>query len=258
MRLFFNRRALFLACQIVPDLNEEECTMRGKTIVVSGGFGSLGSAVAEAASRRGASVAAIGHSHTPPAGLAERLGAGALLLGGVDLASGEAAKKAMSDIKSKLGRIDVLINIAGGFRWETVADGDIATWDLLYSINLKTAFNASKAALPHLLESGAGRIINVGASAAIKAAAGMGAYAASKAGVLRLTESLAEELKNKGVTVNAVLPSIIDTPANRLEMPDAKFDRWVTPGDLAAVILFLASDEAKAVTGASIPVTGGV
>jgi NAD(P)-dependent dehydrogenase (short-subunit alcohol dehydrogenase family) len=201
----------------------EENGMRGRTVVVSGGFGSLGSAVAEAAYRRGASVVALGHSHTPPAGLAEQLGPGALLLGGVDLASSEAAKKAMNDIKTKFGRIDVLINIAGGFRWETVADGDIATWDLLYSINLKTAFNASKAALPHLLENGAGRII-----------------------------------KNKGVTVNAVLPSIIDTPANRLEMPDAKFDRWVTPGDLAAVILFLASDEARAVTGALIPVTGGV
>jgi len=180
------------------------------------------------------------------------------MLGGVDLTSAEEARKAMAEIKAKLGRIDALINIAGGFRSETIESGDIATWDLLYAINVKTTFNASKAALPYLLQSGAGRIVNVGANAAIKAAAGMGAYAASKAGVLRLTESLADELKNKGVTVNAVMPSIIDTPANRADMPDAKFDKWVAPLDLAAVILFLASDEAKAVTGALVPVTGGV
>jgi NAD(P)-dependent dehydrogenase (short-subunit alcohol dehydrogenase family) len=231
--------------------------MKGKTVVVSGAFGSLGRVVAEEAAKRGASVVALDRS-TPPAGLAERLGAGALLLGGVDLASAEEARRAMAEINAKLGRIDALINIAGGFRWESVEDGDIATWDSLYAINVKTAFNASKAALPYLLESGAGRIVNVGASAAIKAAAGMGAYAASKAGVLRLTESLADELKTKGVTVNAVLPSIIDTPANRADMPKAKFDSWVAPRDLAAVILFLASDEARAVTGALIPVTGGV
>jgi NAD(P)-dependent dehydrogenase (short-subunit alcohol dehydrogenase family) len=232
--------------------------MKGKTVVVSGAFGSLGRVVAEEASRRGASVVALDRSATPPVGLAERLGASALLLGDVDLSSAEEARRAMADIKARLGRIDALINIAGGFRWETIENGDIAAWDSLYAINVKTAFNASKAALPYLLESGAGRIVNVGANAAIKAAAGMGAYAASKAGVLRLTESLADELKNRGVTVNAVLPSIIDTPANRADMPKAKFDNWVAPLDLAAVILFLASDEAKAVTGALIPVTGGV
>jgi NAD(P)-dependent dehydrogenase (short-subunit alcohol dehydrogenase family) len=232
--------------------------MRGKIVVISGAFGSLGAVVAEAAAKRGASVAALGHAPVPPVGLAERLGADALLLADVDLASSEAAKKAMTEINTKFGRIDVLINIAGGFRWETVESGHIATWDLLYSINLKTAFNACHAALPYLLATGSGRIINVGASAATRAAAGLGAYAASKAGVLRLTESLAEELKTRGVTVNAVLPSIIDTLANRADMPDAKFDGWVAPSDLAAVILFLASDEAKAVTGASIPVTGGV
>jgi NAD(P)-dependent dehydrogenase (short-subunit alcohol dehydrogenase family) len=164
----------------------------------------------------------------------------------------------MAEVKAKLGRIDALINIAGGFRWETVEAGDLATWEFLFAINVKTAFNACKAALPYLLESGAGRIVNIGAGAAIKAAAGMGAYAASKAGVLRLTESLAEELKNKGVTVNAVMPSVIDTPANRADMPKANFAAWVAPLDLASVILFLASDEAKAITGALIPVNGGV
>ena len=128
----------------------------------------------------------------------------------------------------------------------------------MFAINLKTALNASRAALPYLLESGAGRIVNVGAQAAVHAPEGMGAYAASKAAVHRLTESLADELKLRGVTVNAVLPSIIDTPVNRADMPKADFSRWVSPADLAAVLLFLASDEARAVTGALIPVTGKV
>jgi NAD(P)-dependent dehydrogenase (short-subunit alcohol dehydrogenase family) len=228
--------------------------MKGKVVVISGAFGNLGRVVAEEASRRGAIVVALDHSPHPPAGLAEHC----FVVGGVDLTVAEEADKAIAAIKAKQGRIDALINIAGGFRWETIENGDIATWDFLYALNVKTAFNASKAALPHLLESGAGRIVNVGAGAGIKASAGMGAYGASKAGVLRLTESLADELKNKGVTVNAVLPSIIDTPTNRADMPKAKFETWVAPLDLAAVILFLASDEAKAVTGALVPVNGGV
>ncbi|MCY1454645.1 3-oxoacyl-[acyl-carrier-protein] reductase FabG [compost metagenome] len=116
----------------------------------------------------------------------------------------------------------------------------------------------SKAALPLLTQGTHGRIVNIGAGAALKAGMGMGAYAASKAGVARLTESLAEELKDTGVTVNAVLPSIIDTLQNRADMPDADFSRWVSPAELAAVILFLLSSEASAVTGALIPVSGRV
>jgi NAD(P)-dependent dehydrogenase (short-subunit alcohol dehydrogenase family) len=231
--------------------------MKDRTIVVTGGFGALGQVVAEAAGRRGARVAALDVA-APPADLAGRLGPDALLVAGVDLSSFEGARQAMAKVKAKFGRLDALINIAGAFAWQTVADGDPTTWDRLFALNVKTALNASKAALPDLLASGDGRIVNVGANAALRAGAGMGAYAASKAGVHRLTESLAEELKNKGVTVNAVLPSIIDTPANRAAMPDAQFNHWVAPADLAAVILFLASSEARAVTGALVPVVGGV
>ena len=232
--------------------------MQGKTIVVTGGSGALGSVVAETAAKRGAAVALIDHARTAPEGLAERIGAGALVLGGVDLTSAPAAEAAMASVAAKFGRIDALINIAGGFHWQTVADGAIDGWERMYAINLKTALNASKAALPYLIESGAGRIVNVGAQSALHAASGFGPYAASKSAVHRLTESLADELKLKGVTVNAVLPSTIDTAANRRDMPDADFSRWVQPADLAAVILFLASDEAKAVTGALIPVLGRV
>ena len=232
--------------------------MQGKAIVVTGGFGALGRAVAEAAAGRGGKVAALDVAPQPPAGLAERLGPNALLLGGVDLSTAEGAVKAIGAVKAQFRRIDALINIAGGFKWRPIETGDAATWEFLFALNLKTALNASKAALPHLIESGAGRIVNVGAQSAVKAAAGMGPYAASKAAVHTLTESLADEFKTRGVTVNAVLPSIIDTPANRADMPKANFDHWVKPADLASVILFLASDEARAVTGALIPVSGGV
>ncbi len=232
--------------------------MRGKTIVVTGGLGALGRVVAETAANRGASVAMLGHAQAAPQEFVARLGPNALILGGVDLTSPQAAEKAMADVKAKFGRVDALLNIAGGFEWDKVEDGKAETWDRMYALNLKTALNACKAALPYLLESRAGRIVNVGAQTALKAAAGFGPYAASKSAVHRLTESLADELKLKGVTVNAVLPSIIDTPANRRVMPKADFGRWVSPADLAAVILFLASDEARAVTGALIPVSGRV
>jgi len=228
----------------------------GKVVAITGGFGSLGIATAAFLIERGASVALIGRGAAPdppPAGVA-----GALGIGGVDLADAHAARQALDAINGQLGRLDALLNIAGAFRWETVADGDPATWDLMFEVNVKTALNASRAALPHLLRSGAGRIVNMGAGAALKAGAGMGAYAASKAGVVRLTEALAEELKDKGVTVNAILPSIIDTPPNRKDMPGADFTRWVQPREIAALIAYLLSADAQAITGASIPVNGRV
>ncbi|RBP08244.1 NADP-dependent 3-hydroxy acid dehydrogenase YdfG [Roseiarcus fermentans] len=232
-------------------------TVSGKTIVVTGAFGALGSAVAEAAVRQGASLAALDYAATPPPGLAARLGPDALIVAGADLVSPEAAERAMDTVAARFGRIDALLNIAGGFVWETIADApNDGAWDRMFAMNLKTALNAARAALPRLKASGAGRIVNVGAGAAVHAASGMAAYAASKAAVHRLTESLADELKLEGVTVNAVLPSTIDTAANRKAMPDADFSRWVAPADLAAVMLFLASDAARAVTGALIPVTG--
>jgi NAD(P)-dependent dehydrogenase (short-subunit alcohol dehydrogenase family) len=224
--------------------------MKGRTVVVTGAFGALGRAVAQAAEARGAVVARV---DVAPAADGVRL-----TYGGVDLTSLADASRVMSDIREKAGRLDALINIAGGFRWQTLQDGDVETWDKMFSLNLKTAVVACKAALTHLIASGDGRIVTVGAMGATKAGAGMGAYAASKAGVAKLTESLAEELKDHRVTVNAVLPSIIDTPANRKDMPNADFSKWVAPADLASVILFLASAEARAVTGALIPVAGRV
>jgi NAD(P)-dependent dehydrogenase (short-subunit alcohol dehydrogenase family) len=228
-----------------------------KRVVVTGAGGALGAAVARAFAASGARLALIDRS-ADSHDLVKSLGSTHSFLAGVDLADPARAQAAIDAAAAWLGGgIDVLVNIAGGFRWETVAAGKLETWDFLYALNLKTAVCACQAVLSHLPGSG-GRIINVGAAATARAAMGMGAYAASKSGVARLTEALAEELKDKGATVNAVLPSIIDTAANRAEMPNADFSRWVEPAALADVILFLASDAARAVTGASIPVLGRV
>jgi NAD(P)-dependent dehydrogenase (short-subunit alcohol dehydrogenase family) len=225
--------------------------MRDKVIVVTGGFGVLGRAVAELALERGANVVIPGREQADKIPARDRL----LVLGGVDLADFPAAKQAIEEAAARFGKIDGLANIAGGFRWQTLADGDLSGWTELFRINLLTAATATKAALPHLRAT-KGAIVNVGSAPAKKAGAGMGAYAASKAGVLRLTESLAEEEKNNGVRVNAVLPTIIDTPRNRADMPKADFSRWVKPDDIAKAVLFLLSDEASAITGAELLISG--
>jgi NAD(P)-dependent dehydrogenase (short-subunit alcohol dehydrogenase family) len=226
--------------------------MDGKVIVVTGALGALGKVVTEAAQARGARVAAVDHAPTQVPATPTRLE-----LGGVDLTDPAQARKAIDSAAAHFGKLDALVNIAGGFAFETVAEGDPKTWQRMYALNVLTAVNASQAALSHLAAASAGRIVNVGAMGALQAGSGMGPYAASKAGVHRLTEALAAEWKGK-ITVNAVLPSIIDTPANRATMPKADFAKWVTPDELANVILFLASDAASAVTGALIPVSGRV
>ncbi len=228
--------------------------LSGRVIAVSGGFGALGQGVAALLGRYGATVASVDFAAAPASGQA----AGGRFYGGVDLADDAAASALMTRIVRDSGRLDGMINIAGGFRWEKLESGALETWDLMYRINLRTAVVACKTALPFLIESGNGRIVNIGAMGAIKAGAGMGAYAASKAGVAKLTEALAEELKDKGVTVNAILPSMIDTPRNRLDMPDADFSRWVAPAAIADVVAFLLTDAAAALTGALIPVAGRV
>jgi NAD(P)-dependent dehydrogenase (short-subunit alcohol dehydrogenase family) len=226
--------------------------MEGKIVVVTGASGALGKVVVASALARGARVAAIDHAASAMKATPERIE-----LGGVDLTDATEAKKAIDAAASHFGKLDALVNIAGGFAFETVAEGDPKTWQRMYALNVLTALNASRSALPHLTASGAGRIVNVGAMGALQAGAGMGAYAASKAGVHRLTEALAAEWKGK-ITVNAVLPSTIDTAANRASMPNADFAKWVRPEELAEVILFLTSDAASAVTGALLPVNGRV
>lgn len=230
--------------------------MSGRVFAITGASGVLGSAVAAAAAEQGARLGLIDFAKAPSADTPP--GPETLFLGGVDLADADAARAAIDAVSDHFGGLDVLLNIAGGFSWEKHEGGAAETWTRLFLMNVQTASNASRAAIPHLRRSAAGRIVNVGATGALKASIGMGAYAASKAGVHSLTQALAEELKAHGVTVNAVLPSIIDTPANRAEMPKANFSAWVRPLELAVVMLFLASEEASGVTGALIPVTGRV
>lgn len=220
-------------------------------VVITGGQGVLGSAAADLASQRGWRVALIDHA-PGDADQPDRL-----VIGGVDLTDPAQADAAMARVAERLGGVDALLNVAGGFVWQTT-EADGPAHEKMFRLNVLTCLNATRAALPHLKRSPEGRIVNVGANGALKADAGMGAYAASKSGVHRLTEALARELKDTTVTVNAVLPSILDTPQNRKDMPDADPGEWVAPRDLAAVMLFLASPESRAVRGALIPVTGRV
>ena len=225
--------------------------LKGRAFAVTGGFGALGRALGEVLRIAGAKVALIDKA---PA--SQSPGAGFVAVDSVDLAQFDSARHALDLAAVELGGLDGLVNVAGGFHWETVEAAGAGTWDDLYMRNVRTALLASQAALPHLLARGRGRIVNVGSCAANTAGLGMGAYAAAKAGVAKLTEAMAEEFKDRGITVNAVLPTVIDTPANRASMPQSDASRWVRPDALAQVIAFLLSDAAAPITGALIPVKG--
>jgi NAD(P)-dependent dehydrogenase (short-subunit alcohol dehydrogenase family) len=235
---------------------EEELTMSEPRIVmITGAFGALGTAVARRFRADGARLALINHARVPD-WAAKEYPAPHRCVGGVDLSDPAAARSAIQQTIGSDGALDVLVNIAGAFTWQKVAGGDIATWETMFARNLKTAVVTSQAAIPYLKSRGGGRIINIGAGAAARGHTGTGAYAASKAGVERFSEALADELKDENITVNTVLPGTIDTPANRSAMPQADTARWVPPDAVADVIAFLASDAARAVTGAAIRVFG--
>lgn len=223
-----------------------------RSIIVTGGFGALGRAVAAAFRANGDRVARVDFAVIAP-----DANPGGLDLGDVDLTDGGATATAVQHIISAHDGIDVLVNVAGGFTWQTLADGGPETWARMFAMNATTCVTMTKAALPTLRATPGAAIVNIGAGGALVAVAGMGGYAASKAAVHKLTESLAAELAGADCTVNAVLPSIIDTPANRADMPDADFSQWVKPEALAQVIVYLASSAARAVSGALIPVSRG-
>lgn len=220
--------------------------------VITGASGILGHALVEAALARGDRVVGIdfGIIHRPDS-------ASFLGLSGIDLTLPDATRAAMDRAAKHFGRIDNLLNAVGGFVWQ-MTDGPLESWERMHQMNLVTVLNACRAALSHLQAQERSYIVNVGALAALNSGAGLGAYTASKASVHKLTESLAEEVKSRGLRVNAVLPSIIDTAINRIDMPDADFATWVQPAQLASVMLFLASDAGCAITGALLPVRGRV
>ena len=226
------------------------------TALVTGAAGNLGRAVAKAFGERGANLVLLGHRREALVSAfgnedAQRMFAPADLL---DQRKVDAVVRVAIE---RFGRIDVLCNIAGGFRMGTpVHQTSDKDWDFLLDINVRTMLNCVRAVVPHMIERGGGKIVNVGAASAQKGVALMGAYVAAKSAVIRITESMAAELREKNINVNCVLPTIIDTPQNRAAMPDADPSRWVAPEDLAHVIVFLASTEARAVHGAAVPVSG--
>jgi NAD(P)-dependent dehydrogenase (short-subunit alcohol dehydrogenase family) len=228
----------------------------GKTVFVTGAAGNLGRAIAAAFDARGANLALVARTKNS---LVATIGpeTDRRLLIAADLLDQAALDAAVALARQRFGRVDVLCNIAGGFKMGSLvhetSDND---WDFLLDINARTLLHAVRAVVPQMLEGGSGKIVNVGAFAAQKGAAQMGAYVAAKSAVIRLTETMAAELRDRNINVNCVLPTIIDTPENRAAMPKSDPSRWVAPTDLANVIVFLASDDARAIHGAALPVTG--
>lgn len=226
--------------------------LSGKVFVVTGAHGALGRATTACLNAHGARLALFGSRAS--AGFEHH--ADTLVYTGIDLTTKGVASDIVEQVFQEMGRIDGLINLAGGFQWDRFEGSSLESWESMFRVNLLTAVVACEAVVPYLLRNKRGAIVNIGATGAINAASGMGPYAASKAGVLKLTEALADELKDRGVTVNAVLPSILDTPANRASMPNADVSRWVNPMAVAEAIAFLVSDQARAISGVSLPVAG--
>jgi len=228
----------------------------GKVIVVTGAAGALGRAVFEHFAAGGARVVALDYSH-------ELLDSTFPVKDSlhqyqeVDLTNRESCHRVLSKVIDDLGQIDVLCNVAGGFLMgEAVHETSDKTWDFLFNLNTRSIVNTSSVVVPQMQRQGSGKIVNIAAKAATQGFANMGAYTASKAAVMRLTEAMAAELREQQINVNCIMPGTIDTPRNREDMPDADHSSWVPPSQLASVIGFLASDASVAVHGAAIPVDG--
>ena len=242
---------------------------KDQCVIVTGASGNLGRAVAHAFAERGANIALVDRNAIAvAAALADLAGHGWAndkrfmpVIG--DLLDQPQVASMVSAVVRRYGGVHVLCNLAGGFRMgEAVHETSDANWNFLFDVNARTLLHAARAVVPQMLSQPVdahgtrGKIVNVGAYGAQRGAAQMGAYGASKATVIRMTESMAAELREQGINVNCVLPTTLDTPQNRADMPAADLARWVAPEALAEVIVFLASDAARAVHGAALPVTG--
>jgi NAD(P)-dependent dehydrogenase (short-subunit alcohol dehydrogenase family) len=228
----------------------------GQVVMITGAAGTLGRAVAAAFGEAGARLVLI---DIAAKALEAAYGAesDSKLPLVVDLGDRKAIDTALAAAKTKFGTVQIVCNIAGGFDMgPAVHETTDEFWNGMMSLNVGSVFNVVRAVVPEMLTAGAGKIVNVGAMGGVTGKGNMAAYSASKSVVIKLTESLSAELRAKGINVNCVLPSIIDSPANRADMPDADPSLWVAPAALADVILFLASDKARAIHGASVPVVG--
>ena len=228
----------------------------GRVVMITGAAGTLGRAVAAAFGEAGAKLVLV---DIAAKGLEAAFGAESAtkLPLVVDLADRGAIDAALAKAKAKFGAVEIVCNVAGGFNMgPAVHETTDEFWHGLMDLNAGSVLNVVRAVVPVMLAAGYGKIVNIGAMGGVTGKGNMAAYSASKSVVIRLTESLSAELREKGINVNCVLPSIIDSPANRADMPDADPSRWVAPGALADVILFLASDKARAIHGASVPVVG--
>ena len=233
--------------------------LQDRCVAITGGTGALGTAVCEAYLRQGCHVAIPFIFDHEIEGFENAIGD---LKSRVTLIRASVTAEAEIDsffhtVLDKYDHIDILVNVVGGFKGGIpVSELKVGDWDAMMNLNLKSAFLCCRAVLPHMKARRFGKIVNVSARAGLSGVAGLSAYCVSKGGVRLLSESIAQEVQDLGINVNAVMPSIIDTDANRKAMPDEDHSVWVAPADIAKVILFLTSDDAAVINGASIPVYG--
>jgi NAD(P)-dependent dehydrogenase (short-subunit alcohol dehydrogenase family) len=230
-----------------------------KIVVITGAAGNLGEAVGRAFLEAGANIVPVDRAADRlPELFPELIGSQEHFLAvSVDSTDPDAVRILVEQVVERFGRIDILVNTVGGYRGgKPLHETPLETLDLLLNLNVRTTFIASQAIIPGMLANGGGKIVNVAAGAGLEGKKNLSAYSASKAAVMRLTESMSAELKKSDINVNCILPGTIDTPQNRAAMPDANHSRWVAPASLADVILFLASTAARDVHGASVPVYG--
>jgi NAD(P)-dependent dehydrogenase (short-subunit alcohol dehydrogenase family) len=233
-------------------------TLKDKIAIVTGGTGALGKAITTAFLEAGAKVVCtyiVDKEKRECLSLTKKHKDRIVFIR-ADVTKKKDVIHMITDTTRKFKRVDLLVNVVGGFAFSYIKDTDEKTWDLMMNLNLKSAFLCSKYVLPQMIKQNYGKMVNISSRPALKGSAGVGAYSASKAGVLNLTETIADEIKDYEINVNAVLPSTIDTPANRRDMPEADFSKWVKPEAIARVIVFLSSDCSKPINGAGIPVYG--
>jgi NAD(P)-dependent dehydrogenase (short-subunit alcohol dehydrogenase family) len=232
--------------------------LKDRVAIITGGTGGLGKSVLTVFLREGANVLSTYRKDEELSETKELIDQylDRAVFVKADVTKLEDIENVVSAAVEKFSRVDILVNIVGGFAQESFEDTDEGMWDKMMTLNAKSAFLCSKAVIPHMVQNAYGRILNIGSRPALKGSGKVSAYGASKAAVVNLTESLADEYKQDNINVNAVIPGTIDTAANRESMPDADYSKWVDPGDIAGVIAFLCSEDARAVNGAIVPVYG--